>query len=93
MSEEVTTETTHSSRGLPRCQDPSNGGDSNHDTVEYNEDLLRFWDGHIHVKFCHTANVIFYVYKYIFKGRDGNRFHLGEAESVDEISEYLDCRY
>ena len=30
MSEEVTTETTHSSRGLPRCQDPSNGGDSNH---------------------------------------------------------------
>ena len=38
--------------------------------VEFNGVILKMWNGHANVKIASTVNVIWYAFKYIFKGRD-----------------------
>ena len=63
--------------------------------------LLKF-NAHINVEICSTVSAVKYLYKYVYKGHDGAiiEFKAGgenvdtaEAKSVNEISQYLECRY
>lgn len=64
--------------------------------VPYNPALCLKFDAHINVEVCTSIASVKYLYKYVYKGHDrlvvelrGNE-NLGE---VDEISQFLDCRY
>ncbi|KAJ1690784.1 hypothetical protein LUZ63_014939 [Rhynchospora breviuscula] len=76
--------------------------------VPYNINLLFKYQAHINVERCHTSMMIKYLFKYICKGRDRariavhrsshvntavNEHHQQQDEVVDEILDYLDCRY
>ncbi|KAJ1701083.1 hypothetical protein LUZ63_000862 [Rhynchospora breviuscula] len=76
--------------------------------VPYNLNLLFKYHAHINVERCHTSMMIEYLFKYICKGRDrarislqrnpvttsNNSAHQGQSEEViDEVLDYLDCRY
>lgn len=45
----------------------------------------------MNVKYAHSVNIIFYVYKYIFKGRDKGG-HVLLENGDDEITEYIQSR-
>jgi hypothetical protein len=59
--------------------------------VPHNRHLLMFWDGHMNVELSCTVNLIMYLYKYIFKGPDRARYHVGDT--MDEIRDYIQARY
>ncbi|KAJ3707925.1 hypothetical protein LUZ61_011630 [Rhynchospora tenuis] len=76
--------------------------------VPYNLNLLFKYRAHINVERCHTSIMIKYLFKYICKGRDRARVSIqrnappassnsaqqNQSEQiVDEILDYLDCRY
>jgi hypothetical protein len=49
---------------------------------------------HVHVDVCFTANVVFYLYNYLFKGQDTTRFDIAiEAEPRREIDDFQIGRY
>ena len=59
--------------------------------VSYNEDLLSDWEGHINVEFCGSSKCIFYLYKYLFKGRKNVPVTI--VDNDDEIDLYLKARF
>lgn len=73
--------------------------------VPCNLALLRKYNAHIKVKICNRIKVIKYLYKYIHKGEGratmviAKNVHKpsgknnGEHNVVDEITQYLYCRY
>ncbi|KAJ3684336.1 hypothetical protein LUZ61_013500 [Rhynchospora tenuis] len=76
--------------------------------VPYNLNLLLKYQAHINVERCHRTDLIKYLFKYICKGRDramvsvfrgsgrgqSSEQNQGSQETVvDEILDYLDCRY
>ena len=53
-------------------------GAENADVVEHNLDCLRYMDSHVNVQIAATANVISYLFKYFYKGRDKAEFAVHE---------------
>ena len=69
--------------------------------VPYNPVLLLRYDCHSNVEFVATVLAVKYLYKYISKGPDraivkvdgaGGK-DAGNTETVDEVQQFLDCRY
>ena len=49
--------------------------------VSFNPLLLRKWKGHLNITLCDSQSVIFYLFKYIFKGPD--KAHIGMRHASD----------
>ena len=58
--------------------------------VPYNPVLLRIFNSHINVEFCHSVKAIKYICKYIHKGCDQATF---TVQSKDEVEKYINGRY
>ena len=73
--------------------------------VPYNVGLLKKYQAHINAEWCNKTTFIKYLFKYVTKGADCSKVYLErvrrteatpndkETETVNEIKEYLDCRY
>ncbi|CAG8845107.1 5446_t:CDS:2, partial [Gigaspora margarita] len=64
--------------------------------VPYNALLLLKLKSHINVEVAPTSYIIFYLYKYIYKGPDHatvNIYIEDEPEIIDEINDYLNACY
>nr|GEY67310.1 ATP-dependent DNA helicase RRM3-like [Tanacetum cinerariifolium] len=60
--------------------------------VSFNPTLLRRYQAHINVEYCNQVGSIKYLFKYINKGPD-RVSATTDGEEVDEIKDYLNCRY
>jgi len=73
----------------------------NRHVVPYNTTLLLKYQAHINMEWCNQSSSIKYLFKYIHKGYDRIAARVVPAEQnartiqqpVDEIKQYLDCRY
>ncbi|XP_072073467.1 uncharacterized protein [Arachis hypogaea] len=72
----------------------------NRNVVPYNAYLLMFYQAHVNVEYCNKSNAIKYLFKYVNKGPD--RVAVGvtkeassgeDAQVIDEIKQFYDCRY
>lgn len=97
-------ETQHGDDGYPtyRRRSPTDGGftgkvkmynkeimvDNNSWVVPYNPVLLRIFDAHINVEYCHSVKSIKYICKYVHKGSDRTMFKLS-----NEVDAFCDGRY
>jgi len=73
--------------------------------VPHNLPLLKKYQAHINVEWCNKTTFIKYLFKYVTKGADCSKVYLervrngqqtsydNETDSINEIKEYLDCRY
>ena len=61
--------------------------------VPYNPYLITKYNCHINVEICGSIQAVKYLYKYIYKGHDKAMVEIGLRNSIDEIKEYLDCRF
>ena len=73
--------------------------------VPHNMSLLKRYQAHINVEWCNKTTFIKYLFKYVTKGADCSKVYLErvrrgvavpydrQTETVNEIKEYLDCRY
>lgn len=67
--------------------------------VPYNPHIALLLDSHHNIEIAATVNIIFYLYKYLFKGSDKAHFHLKQyhrehsEEERDKIREWLIGRY
>ncbi|RWS19966.1 uncharacterized protein B4U80_00440, partial [Leptotrombidium deliense] len=68
--------------------------------VPYNAYLLMKYDCHLNVEYCRSIMGIKYIHKYIHKGHDRARIQINQNSEkeentliVNEIQDYLDCRY
>ena len=77
---------------------------TNAHVVPYNAKLLLKYDCHINVEVCSTIRAVKYLYKYVYKANDRTMIRLKKNSSsnanadaefnvVNEIKEYIDCRY
>nr|GFA45346.1 hypothetical protein [Tanacetum cinerariifolium] len=60
--------------------------------VPYNPGLLRRYQAHINVEYCNKVGSVKYLFKYINKGPNKVTATI-DGEEVDEIKDYLNCRY
>ncbi|KAI3507904.1 hypothetical protein L1887_22900 [Cichorium endivia] len=72
----------------------------NRNVVPYNKHLLKRFQAHINVEWCNQDGSIKYLFKYINKGPDRATVEVVQtnneadnAEQVDEIKDFYDCRY
>ncbi|XP_058774276.1 uncharacterized protein LOC131648518 [Vicia villosa] len=73
----------------------------NHHVVPYNSGLLKKFRGHINMEWCNQSSLIKYLFKYINKGYDritaavvrNDEVSQNAQKNIDEIKQYLDCRY
>ena len=73
--------------------------------VPHNLELLKKYQAHINVKYVNKSKVLKYLCKYVNKGPDQAKIIFErikkcqdapinqETKDIDEIKEYLDCRY
>jgi hypothetical protein len=73
--------------------------------VPYNIGLLKKYQAHINVEWCNKSTFIKYLFKYVTKGADCSKVYLQrvrkaestpydkDTDTINEIKEYLDCRY
>jgi hypothetical protein len=64
--------------------------------VPYNPTLSKKFNAHINVEVCNSISSVKYLYKYVYKGHDKAMVELkpgGQHVVIDEIAQYLDCRY
>ena len=62
--------------------------------VPYNPYLLKRYDAHINVELCGSMKAVKYLYKYVYKGPDKAMTEVSiNADTVNEIRQYQDCRY
>ena len=73
--------------------------------VPYNPSLLKKYQAHINVEWCNKTVFVKYLFKYVTKGADSSKAYLQrvrngedtpfdkESQTINEIKEYLDCRY
>jgi hypothetical protein len=68
--------------------------------VPYNPFLLRKYQAHINMEWCNQCTSIKYLFKYINKGYDRitaaisrSNHGQGKSDDIDEVKEYIDCRY
>lgn len=73
----------------------------NRHVVPYNMALLKKFQAHINVEWCNKTQVMKYLFKYVTKGADYAKVMLERFKKagvygdgpVDEVQEYLRCRY
>ncbi|XP_058726511.1 uncharacterized protein LOC131597868 [Vicia villosa] len=69
--------------------------------IPYNPYLLKKFQAHINMEWCNQGTSVKYLFKYINKGYDiitavvveGDTDETSFTKNVDEIKQYLDCRY
>ncbi|XP_058759288.1 uncharacterized protein LOC131632565 [Vicia villosa] len=63
--------------------------------VPHNPSLLLKYEAHINMEWCNQSTSIKYLFKYINKGSDriSTVIQGEDKDNVDEIKQYLDCRY
>ncbi|XP_058741448.1 uncharacterized protein LOC131613826 [Vicia villosa] len=63
--------------------------------VPHNPSLLLKYNAHINMEWCNQSTSIKYLFKYINKGSDriSAVIHGSNKDNIDEIKQYLDCRY
>ncbi|XP_044435332.1 uncharacterized protein [Triticum aestivum] len=73
----------------------------NRHVVPYNMAMLKKFQGHINVEWCNKTQVMKYLFKYVTKGAGYSKVMLERLKkltksgchTVDEVQEYLICRY
>ncbi|XP_016192445.1 uncharacterized protein LOC107633319 [Arachis ipaensis] len=72
----------------------------NNNVVPYNAYLLMSYQAHVNVKYCNKSNAIKYLFKYVNKrSKQGSNwsykgtFNGEDAQVIDEIKQFYDCRY
>ncbi|XP_029642741.1 uncharacterized protein LOC115217239 [Octopus sinensis] len=96
------TQTGHDGYPLYRRRHPDNGGFTitlrghqvdNRWVVPYCPFLMKTFNAHINVEFCHSVKSIKYICKYVNMGSDAAMFGLQKDNSMDEVSQYMAGRY